>query len=158
ALRPAGGSVTAGGLAYATRIDGTDIVLQVRNASGELILDESQPRHPRLLGDVCEFDLLAEEDGSDVAVTLTVTRDGVRLQQIADELDDRALSRVAKAWMGVLADDISYRMLGHITVVGSAADPWVAGELSAVDGFTGERAAERVVRLCGEENLPVRIV
>lgn len=158
APRTVGRIVVRTGLEYTARIDQDDLHLIVRSDQGTSLLDETQPRHPLLIGRPVRMTLIAEDDGSDIDLTLTASVGGTVINNITTTLSNRAVSRPARVWMGALADDVSSRMIGHITVSKSAADPWLAGGLSAAEGFTGETAADRIERLCGEESIPAVIV
>ena len=158
APRTVGRLVVRTGLEYTVRIDEDDLHLLVRSDEGNTLLDATEARHPLLIGQPVRMSLVAVDDGSDVDLTLTASVGGTVITQITDTLSNRATSRPARVWMGTLADDISSRMLGHITVSKSAVDPWAVNGLDASEGFTGETAAARIERLCSEESVPVTIV
>lgn len=97
-------------------------------------------------------------DGSGSAYRLY--RDGVSIASGTYGAPSRPLRRITYGWQ-VFDDGISeHADLGHLSVwdMDSSSYPSPAANYAAFRGHAGERAAERVIRLCEENGVPLEMV
>lgn len=145
-------------------------VLEV-TTSGQLVLRAYDGEHVQVLssgflshgvnGLLLQVSIELEQSGSNVAWAVRTTicgRLGVGdTTSSTGTLNSRTFGRCSRVEMNVAGSTMTDTALGHISVHNDITSITLA-ERVRLAAYLGETAADRITRLCGEQNVPVTII